>query len=126
MKKKYLLISLFFIFFQVINAQTYELQNSISFNNLNDGRNVPDGITWYQSSPLLYGIYTGRVSATHSAIVTKVNSSGQAVRVTSKFGQGPLATHHPRNIPTSYGSPNPTFVAPNGTTYQSRIYFRKN
>ncbi len=68
----------------------------------------------------------GRVSATHSAIVSKINSSGQAIRLTSKFGQGPLATHHPRNVPASYGSPNPTFVAPNGTTYQSRIYFRKN
>jgi len=69
---------------------------------------------------------SGRVSATHSAIVTKTNSSGQAVLLTSKFGKGHLATHHPRNIPASYGSPNPTFVAPNGITYQSRIYFRKN
>ncbi len=67
----------------------------------------------------------GRVSATHSAVVSEVNSSGQAVKLTSKFGQGPLATHHPRNIPSSYGSTNPTYVAPNGKTYQSRIYFRK-
>ncbi len=68
----------------------------------------------------------GRAKATHSAVVTKVNSSGQAIQLTSKFGQGPLATHHPRNIPSSYGSPNPTFVAPNGNTYPSRIYYRKN
>jgi hypothetical protein len=65
MRKKYLLGNLFFIFFQVINAQTYELHNSISFNNLNDARDVPDGITWYQSSPLLYGIY--RTSGVWSA-----------------------------------------------------------
>lgn len=45
------------ILFQFITAQTYELHNSINFNDVNDGRNVPDGITWYKPTPLLYGIY---------------------------------------------------------------------
>jgi uncharacterized repeat protein (TIGR02543 family) len=30
---------------------------NLSFGNLNDGRNSPDGITWYSPSPLTYGIY---------------------------------------------------------------------
>lgn len=42
---------------QLMTAQTYELHNSINFNDVNDGRNVPDGITWHKPSPLLYGIY---------------------------------------------------------------------
>lgn len=29
----------------------------ISFNNLNDGTNQADGITWYNPAPLTYGIY---------------------------------------------------------------------
>jgi len=29
----------------------------ISFNNLNDGSDTPDGITWYNGGPLNYGIY---------------------------------------------------------------------
>ncbi|NII83302.1 MULTISPECIES: hypothetical protein [unclassified Pedobacter] len=29
----------------------------ISFNNVNDGADTPDGITWYNGSPLNYGIY---------------------------------------------------------------------
>jgi hypothetical protein len=29
----------------------------LSFNNLNDGSNGPDGITWYNVSPLAYGIH---------------------------------------------------------------------
>nr|WP_315425032.1 hypothetical protein [uncultured Pedobacter sp.] len=29
----------------------------ISFNNLNDGSDTPDGITWYNRDPLTYGIY---------------------------------------------------------------------
>jgi hypothetical protein len=43
--------------FQLMAAQTYELHNSINFSNINDGRNVPDGITWFKPAPLLYGIY---------------------------------------------------------------------
>ena len=29
----------------------------LSFNNLNDGSNLADGITWYNPAPLVYGIY---------------------------------------------------------------------
>lgn len=29
----------------------------ISFNNVNDGADTPDGITWFNGSPLSYGIY---------------------------------------------------------------------
>lgn len=29
----------------------------LSFNNLNDGSNLADGITWYNPAPLAYGIY---------------------------------------------------------------------
>ncbi|MHC0446745.1 hypothetical protein ACWA1F_15140 [Flavobacterium sp. 3-218] len=43
--------------FQLINAQTYELHNSINFSDVNDGRNVPDGITWFKPGALSYGIY---------------------------------------------------------------------
>jgi len=42
---------------QLTTAQTYELHNSVNFNDLNDGRNVPDGITWFKANPLGYGIY---------------------------------------------------------------------
>lgn len=42
---------------QLTTAQTYELHNSINFNDIEDGRDVPDGITWYKRSPLSYGIY---------------------------------------------------------------------
>lgn len=42
---------------QLTTAQTYELHNSINFNDLNDGRDVPDGITWFKPDPFRYGIY---------------------------------------------------------------------
>ncbi|WP_298144254.1 hypothetical protein [Flavobacterium sp.] len=67
-----------------------------------------------------------RPSATHSAIVVEVNSKGEATLVASKWGRDGLFIHHPRDIPTIYGLPNPTYRAPNGKIYQSRIYFRKN
>ncbi|KAF2080318.1 hypothetical protein [Flavobacterium sharifuzzamanii] len=57
MKIRNLLAFWVLILFQAMNAQTYELHNSINFNNVDDGRNVPDGITWYKSDPLGYGIY---------------------------------------------------------------------
>jgi hypothetical protein len=40
-----------------MNAQTYELHNSINFNDVNDGRDVPDGITWFKQAPLDWGIF---------------------------------------------------------------------
>lgn len=57
MKIKNLFTFLALTLFQVITAQTYELHNSINFNDVNDGRNVPDGITWYKAAPSLYGIF---------------------------------------------------------------------
>lgn len=69
---------------------------------------------------------SGKVEPTHSAIVTKVDKQGNTILVESKWGQAPRYQHHPRDIPTSYGATTPTFVAPDGKTYASRIYFRKN
>jgi len=34
-----------------------KFSNDLSFGNCNDGRNRPDGITWYSPAPLTYGIY---------------------------------------------------------------------
>ncbi|SHL80400.1 hypothetical protein SAMN05444484_102631 [Flavobacterium chilense] len=42
---------------QLMTSQTYELHNSINFKDVDDGRNVSDGITWYKTSPFSYGIY---------------------------------------------------------------------
>jgi len=44
-------------FCQLLVSQTYELHNSISFNKLNDGRDIADGITWFHPEPSDYGIY---------------------------------------------------------------------
>lgn len=57
MKIKNLFTFLVLTLFQVVTAQTYELHNSINFNDANDGRNVSDGITWIKASPSEYGIY---------------------------------------------------------------------
>ncbi|URM37606.1 hypothetical protein [Flavobacterium anhuiense] len=57
MKIRKLFIFCSLILFQFMSAQTYELHNSINFNDVNDGRNVPDGITWFKPDPLRYGIY---------------------------------------------------------------------
>ncbi|MNX62540.1 hypothetical protein D3C86_935060 [compost metagenome] len=56
-KVKNLLVCITIALFQQMNAQTYELHNSINFNSTNDGRDLPDGITWFQPTPLSYGIY---------------------------------------------------------------------
>ncbi|MHC0446378.1 hypothetical protein ACWA1F_13290 [Flavobacterium sp. 3-218] len=57
MKLKTIYIWTALAFFQILASQTYELNNSINFENVNDGRDVPDGITWYKPEPLGYGIY---------------------------------------------------------------------
>ena len=41
---------------------------------------------------------------THSATVVKVDSEGNTTRVTGKWGQGPVVTHHPAVAPSSYGT----------------------
>ncbi len=40
----------------------------------------------------------------HSGIVTAVNSQGQANQIMSKWGPGPLWKHHPRDVPSDYGT----------------------
>lgn len=57
MKTKGLFTLFALTLFQFLTAQTYELHNSINFNDVDDGRNVPDGITWFKPNPLSYGIY---------------------------------------------------------------------
>ena len=57
MKVQNLLVCIALALFQQMNAQSYELHNSINFSNVNDGRDTPDGITWYLPEPLNYGIY---------------------------------------------------------------------
>src|SRR5258705_4648185 len=57
MKFQKLILFFTLLLFKLMTAQTYELHNSINFNNIDDGRDVPDGITWYKISPLSYGIY---------------------------------------------------------------------
>jgi len=39
------------------NTGHFQIAGSLSFNNLNDGSNEADGITWYTSDPLSYGIF---------------------------------------------------------------------
>lgn len=57
MNRRNLLICVLLVAFQAVIGQGYESHNSISFNNLNDGRDLPDGITWFQPDALTYGIY---------------------------------------------------------------------
>lgn len=57
MKLQKLLLCIALTFFQLLSAQTFELHNSINFSDLNDGRDIPDGITWFKPSSSDYGIY---------------------------------------------------------------------
>jgi uncharacterized protein RhaS with RHS repeats len=66
------------------------------------------------------------VKETHSAVVKTVDKEGNTIIVTSKWGWNALYDHHPRDISNSYGTTTaPTFTAPDGNTYFSRVYFRK-
>jgi hypothetical protein len=73
----------------------------------------------------------GKVVMKHSAIVSKIDENGRTVEVTSKWGHGLLYRHHPRDISSGYGSPEPTFQTPGfplqwrSQTYWSRTYLRK-
>lgn len=40
-----------------VGIETLNPAAKISFNNLNDGADTPDGITWFNPNPLSYGIY---------------------------------------------------------------------
>ncbi|TCC97692.1 hypothetical protein [Pedobacter hiemivivus] len=68
--KSIFLFSFLFIFFKFSSAQTNTFPETgnvgigttnptakISFNNLNDASNNPDGITWYNPRPTAYGIH---------------------------------------------------------------------
>ncbi len=85
-----------------------------------DSNQVGDRVIYYAWSS-----YSGKVEPTHSAIVTKVNEKGNVIEVESKWGTLPRYKHHPRDIPADYGAKAPTFIAPDGKKYESRIYYRK-
>jgi hypothetical protein len=77
---------------------------------------------------LYYKNYNDKPAFVHSAIVTEVDVDGYATKVSSKMGPYEIITHHPRDIPVSYGSSGPTFSVNTTTgtvTYPSRIYWRK-
>lgn len=61
---------------------------------------------------------------THSAIVIEVDSEGYATKVSSKMGTYQILEHHPRDVPNIYGVTNVSYDY-KGTTYPSRMYFRK-
>ncbi|WP_128353368.1 hypothetical protein [Pedobacter chitinilyticus] len=61
----------------------------------------------------------------HSGRVVGVDARGKATLISSKMGIYQIITHHPRDIPVSYGSNQANYTATNGITYPSRIYFRK-
>lgn len=65
MKIKTIYVCISVGFCQLLFSQTYEFHNSINFGNVNDGRDVADGIIWYLPEPLDYGIY--RTSGVFSA-----------------------------------------------------------
>ncbi len=66
----------------------------------------------------------GPNTLSHSGRVVGVDAQGNATLISSKMGVYQIISHHPRDIPVSYGSNEATYIA-NGTTYPSRIYFRK-
>jgi RHS repeat-associated protein len=87
----------------------------------NDPNQIGDRVIYYA-----WNNKSGKVGPTHSAVVMKVDQQGNTVLVESKWGEAPRYQHHPRDVPSSYGAKTPTFVAPNGKKYASRVYFRKN
>ena len=63
---------------------------------------------------------------THAGVVIEVDSEGYATKISSKMGAYyEIIEHHPRDIPESYGSNEPSFIV-NGKTEPYRIYWRKN
>lgn len=87
--------------------------------NYNAANQVGDRIVYY-------GINSqGSLYATHSGIVTGVDSNGMATEITSKWGEMGVYEHAPVDVPSTYGPASPTFEY-DGTTYESRVYFRAN
>lgn len=75
---------------------------------------------------VLYQVPTpdGGAGLSHSGIVSGVDAQGFATEITSKMGEYEIIQHHPRDVPSDYGSTDPTFQS-GGQTYLSRIYYRR-
>jgi RHS repeat-associated protein len=96
--------------------------NTVGYKPLdfNDPNQVGDRLIYYA-----WDSRSRSIRATHSAIVTKVDSNGKTIEVESKWGDTPRYKHHPRDIPASYGATTEFSVTPDGQKFASRIYFRK-
>lgn len=70
-----------------------------------------------------YAVVNGNLVLTHSGIVTGVDANGNATEITSKWGQGGVYKHHPRDVPASYGHDFPLLLL-NWKLYPSRVYYR--
>ncbi len=68
MKKLFILLAFFILIFDATAQNTFPPTGNagigtnapnakLGFNDLNDGTNLPDGITWFNPAPLQYGIY---------------------------------------------------------------------
>lgn len=68
---------------------------------------------------------SGKVEATHSAVVIKVDECGNAELVMSKWGERGGYIHHPRDVPTIYSLQDKTATTSDGKAYDTRVYFRK-
>jgi len=89
----------------------------------NEAVQVGDKITYYKWT---YSGQDRQSAISHSATVTKVDANGYATEVRSKMGESyGIIFHHPRDIPESYGLPNPGTIMHNGEINPNRIYYRK-
>jgi|GEM_PF-1516191 len=93
------------------------INTSTDFDLVTGPVHVGDRITYYQN-------YQGKLDFTHSAIVVQVDQDGYATKASSKMGTYEIIEHHPRDVPAAYGLTDPSFQI-NGTTFPSRIYWRK-
>jgi RHS repeat-associated protein len=95
------------------------LNNTSDYRPLdfNEPNKIGDRIMYFSSDQ------NNNIIATHSGIVTNIDKNGNASEITSKWGQAPVFQHHPRDVPSIYSNPEPTFKVDN-KVYQSRVYFR--
>jgi len=70
------------------------------------------------------GVQGGSQGILHSGKVIGVDPQGNATLISSKMGTYEIIQHHPRDVPSEYGSTSPTYNY-NGATYRSREYYRK-
>jgi len=94
---------------KVVSQQSAEKQIAKGYTRLanDDPNKTGDRIAYYDKQGNLV----------HAGIVTEVDKDGNTTRVESKFGPGPLVSHHPRQ------TVDPT----NGTAYYqgtTRVYYR--